>query len=499
MTAKKSILHYSLFCVLISGATVPVYAGIRVGNASRNQATAYQQVNAQVASVNMPAVAPAGTYSAGGPGATATGATGATDVLPELPIRVANPVLADSIARANADAVIDIAGLQSCANIYPGGEFAWDVPQFGNMVGQPDTCVAVVELRAVGQSQTGEDLVLARANLASGDAVKCNISDFPEQSYTLDAGNVLFPADAEPSMDDVIKIMNEEQKQDAALKIVAGAVIGGLGGNISGDNELGKDGLLGGGKSKTTNTIVGALGGAALMAGNAYAGKQAGDVILSTGVNAAAGAVVGNIAASGDSVLRIEDCEVDGVKTTCLWGVLATGKGDSSIGDDAYYNIKDGNAVVKENGAYVVKELASIKLEGNADKFVSDLTESELLTIASSNAYSLDKDEMTKSGTGSYLKISSAIEIKDKIPVMIKDVKDKSFGLKSSDWYKMKSTISADWVLARGNLGKAEPLPEGIDHYFAIEGQVQSLKKFFYLTLLNILNNHQLLNLVLLQ
>ena len=75
----------------------------------------------------------------------------------------------------------------------------------------------------------GTDAVLARANVATGDTVKCNISDFPEISYTADAGQVTFPADNAPTKDDVINVMNQEQKQNAGLKIAAGLVVGGRG------------------------------------------------------------------------------------------------------------------------------------------------------------------------------------------------------------------------------------------------------------------------------
>ena len=102
----------------------------------------------------------------------------------------------------------------------------------------------------------GKDVVLARANVAAGSGVKCNISDFPEADYTVDAQNVLFPADAEPTTEDVIKVLNEEQKQHAALKIAAGALVGGIGGNIAGKNDVGKDSLMGTDKGKMKGTLI---------------------------------------------------------------------------------------------------------------------------------------------------------------------------------------------------------------------------------------------------
>ena len=263
-------------------------AGIRVGNLSRNNAAAYQQVNE-----------------------LRYGTQAATTA---NPIPVANTVQAVDAPTSNGP--VD---MEKCSMIYPDGEFAMARPTLGRGMGGATTCTAVVEMRAIGAGPNGSDAILARANLAAGDAVECNISQFPDATYLPAAGEIEFPADAEPTIDDVIKIMNDEQKQNAGIKIAAGAILGGLGGNMAGANEPGSDGLLGGGKAKTQSTIIGALGGAALMAGNAYTGKVAGDTILSTGVNAAAGAVVGNIVATGDPVLRIEACTVDNKETKCLW------------------------------------------------------------------------------------------------------------------------------------------------------------------------------------
>ena len=147
--------------------------------------------------------------------------------------------------------------------------------------------------------------------IKKGDSMNCNISDFPEHSWLPEAAKVEFPSDTEPTREDVIAVMNEEQKQHAGLKILAGGLVAAVAGNAMGENDVGKDGIFGTSKSKLKSTAIGALGGAGLMAASSFGGKVGGDMIMSAGVNAAAGAVVGNMVASGDAVLRIEDCIVD--------------------------------------------------------------------------------------------------------------------------------------------------------------------------------------------
>ena len=273
-------------------------AGLRVGNLSRSNAAAYQQVNE----------------------------------MRNTAMNTANPIPTNGATAQAAETVSD--EMQQCPMIYPGGEFVWARPTVGRGVGGAATCTAVVEMRAVGAGLNGSDAVVARANLAAGDSVLCNISHFPKATYLPAAGDFEFPADTEPTPEDVVAVLNAEQKQNAGLKIAAATILGGLSGNIAGKNEPGNDGLLGGGKAKTSGTIIGALGGAALMTGSVYGGKVAGDMILSTGVNAAAGAVVGNIISGGDSVLRIEPCTVDGKQVKCLWGYIE--EYDNAEGKTAY-------------------------------------------------------------------------------------------------------------------------------------------------------------------
>lgn len=484
--------NYYLLSMLYALCSASADAAIRVGNASRNYAAGYQQVNAQREQIAAAAAA----------AATPTATTQSADAETNLPVRVANRELAQKLSRGETDSRVSIATLDSCAMVYPNGEFAWDSPTVGNGAGGASTCVAVVELRGYQMGLDGSDAVLARANLAAGDAVKCNISDFPEFSYTTDAAQVTFPADNEPTRADVVQVLNAEQKQNAGLRIAAGTVIGGLAGNAAGKNEIGSDSILGGGKHKTTGTIIGAISGAALMAGNAYSGKVAGDTILSTGVNAAAGSMIGNIAASGDSVLRIEDCKIPSItekpksnqeksdtsnntgsasatasasasattddkpaepqnkNSKCLWGVIR--KSTALSGKNAYYNTGDETTLVCNSDDTGCKQetLLNIKLEAYPNKDIEAVAKEGFEKVKADSAkqfYLTEKNEMKNGAnpdSAMYAKISSAtIATGTQIPAMIADVNDKAFGYKRSDWAKLKSDLSGHTILGRTSSG----------------------------------------------
>lgn len=469
--------NYYLLSMLYALCSASADAAVRVGNASRSYAAGYQQVNAQREQIAAAAAA------AAAPIAT----TQSADAETNLPVRVANRELAQKLSRGETDSRVSIATLDSCAMVYPNGEFAWDSPTVGNGAGGASTCVAVVELRGYQMGLDGSDVVLARASLAAGDAVKCNISDFPEFSYTADAAQVTFPADHEPTRADVVQVLNAEQKQNAGLRIAAGTVIGGLAGNAAGKNEIGSDSILGGGKHKTTGTIIGALSGAALMAGNAYSGKVAGDTILSTGVNAAAGSMIGNIAASGESVLRIEDCKIPDVpasteKTTaansdanadkkvtepqsknskCLWGVIR--KGTALSGKNAYYNTGDETTLVCESDDTGCKQetLLNIELAAYPNKDIDAAAKEgfEKITADSTKQFYLTEKNEMKNGinpdnSAIYARISNAtVATGTQMPAMIADVNDKAFGYKRSDWAKLKTDLSGHTILGRTSSG----------------------------------------------
>lgn len=419
-------------------------AGLRVGNLSRSNAAAYQQVNE----------------------------------MRNTAMNTANPIPTNGATAQAAETVSD--EMQQCPMIYPGGEFVWARPTVGRGVGSAATCTAVVEMRAIGAGLNGSDAVVARANLAAGDSVLCNISHFPKATYLPAAGDFEFPADAEPTPEDVVAVLNAEQKQHAGLKIAAATILGGLSGNIAGKNEPGNDGLLGGGKSKTSGTIIGALGGAALMTGSVYGGKVAGDMILSTGVNAAAGAVVGNIISGGDSVLRIEPCTVDGKQVKCLWGYIeehetATDKttayvsknnpkrfmvcsSDKEKGEEKceYKDLNTTGATI--NGCDSSQARRSDK--GKVD--LEDIFANDGFECA--NAKSCYKEGKMEELTSDYCDDSADIWIKlegtfaiisSKKAAMVVDVEDKPLGWKKSEWSKFVESFGKKEVVGRTGKGTA--------------------------------------------
>lgn len=449
--------NYYLLSMLYALCSVPADAGVRVGNASRSYASDYQQVNAQREQMAMASQTPIAT-------------TGSADAETNLPVRVANADLAQKLSRGESVGDTNVARLESCAMIYPNGEFAWDTPTAGMGAGGAQTCVAVVELRGFQMGADGQDVVLARANLAAGDSFKCNISEFPEYSYTVDAGNIVFPADAEPTKDDVVHVMNQEQKQNAGLKIAAGTIVMAVAGNMAGKNEVGQDGMFGTGKHKTQSTLVGGLTGAAIMTANAYGGKVGGDVALSAGVNAAAGGMVGNIMASGDSVLRIEDCKINGVSNSCLWGMIVSSQ---PITGNAYLNIDDGKTTIlcdSEDKNCTPQELVSIRLEAYPDNDLEEVTEKQFQTIKADATkqffYDSKKKEVSKtaiSDVGVYAKIKTAGVPGTRIAAMIPGVRDKTFGMKKSDWREWKRTHKNVKIYGRTAQGEAYDLPTQTD------------------------------------
>ena len=455
-------MHTSLFTALLGiVAGGDAYAAVRIGNATRNNyyaaQMAEQRAAQQFASVN----------------------------------QVSNSTADTPIATTERDIEsLQDAKLSACSSIYPNGEFAIARPTAGLGIGAGNMCVAVVELRMIGSNNASVSdpnkgyTVLARANVASGSSVKCNISEFPESSYTADAQNVLFPADAEPTVQDVIKVMNQEQKQNAGLKIAAGALIGAVGGNLSGKNDIGKDGLFGTSKSQVTNTVIGAVGGAAIGAGGAYAGKVGGDMIMSTGINAAAGGVVGNIMAAGDSVLRIEKCNVNGAETSCLWGYLVTGpdlksnisekpdllcKGDSTTDCYKYFiDLDDGQSVFRcdVNGAKCVlmNNLVSIRVNDGTTtggKPLEGMERKDLDALKNGDAFYMAEDKTMVPGLSTatshaYRLIESAkIDDGKKVPALIADFTDSTFGKKAADWRTWKSANSNAPIYYRNGDGSA--------------------------------------------
>ena len=485
MKNKKSVFYYSLIATLVYVAGADA-AGIRVGNLSRNNAQGYQQVN----EMRYNAVANTMAAQAAAVPAQPT----------DLPIHVANPEVAQQVRSADSNSPVSMAHLEQCSMIYPDGKFEWATPTAGRAAGGASTCTSVIEMRAFQAAPDGSDLVVARVNLPAGESIRCNISDFPESSYLTAAEQVEFPADHEPTMEDVVSVMDQEQKQDAGLKIAAGAVLFGVAGNMIGKNEPGKTGLLGGGEDKVKSTVVGALGGAALMVGHTQTGKVAGDTILSAGVNATAGAVVGNMVATGDAVLRIEDCIINGAKTSCLWGVAAkgtnfTGQGDTGTGSSGdvikagFYNIRtedtyvcdikkketNDRKIVEEFTNCIPRELISISLGCENGKSLETLQKERFNGACTDNRYELKIGEGLDADKGRYMtgpasadtytdttfiKIQSAKVADKKEPALIADVIDKPFGYRRTDWADVKKNLSSERIYLRNSQNEGYRLKE---------------------------------------
>lgn len=460
MKSTNIISKIAIFAVFATG--VSDYSNAAVRNKSRSYADAYNQVNAM-----------ANPY----PNA-ASAVVDSEPVLATLPVRVANAGLANKIARGDTSVGVTVNDLERCSMIYPGGEFAWDTPTAGLGRGTNAKCVAVVELVAANAASNGSDLVLARANVASGDSVRCNISDFPEAGYTTAVSDFIFPADNPPTMEDVVQVLNAEQRQNAGFKIAASAVVGALAGNVIGKNDAGHDGLLGTSQEKIKGSVIGAAIGTAIGAGSAYSGKVGGDIIMSTSVNAAAGGVMGNVMATGDSVLRVEKCKLlDDSESTCLWGYINTGD-TLETGKTAFYDIKDSITYVctANGGSYTgcqKETLTNITLKEYADKSIQDAKAEGFVKVTNTPdaQYCIKIDE---NGTGKptiehsndcnnggsvLAMISSARKMGQLLPAMIPNVPDKAFGLKEKDWKTIKKNEHGEYkVVGRGTKGEETKL-----------------------------------------
>ncbi|MBR0212137.1 MAG: hypothetical protein IJQ55_00880 [Alphaproteobacteria bacterium] len=289
---KLSLFSMILACV--SASPDVVYAG---PNSARSRADAYNQVSMlSYQQEYMDAMA------ANNPAATTASAT------ENLPVAVADKKLADAILHNTSTTTM--ADLDACAMLIPTGIFRWDIPEAGFRQEQKPQCVAVVEL----QARNGNSMeVLATTTVAAGDSIKCNIDSFPESGMNAAAlSRVELPADKAPTEDDVKQVMNQEQKQNAGLKIAAGALIAGVAGNMLAPKTAGDNKLFGTGKTRLLDTAIGATAGAGIMAASTYSGKVAGDTIKSTAVNAASGMIVGNMLAGtngGDSIIATTTCE----------------------------------------------------------------------------------------------------------------------------------------------------------------------------------------------
>ncbi len=431
---NKKILIFSFTSIL---ATITASdAALRVSNAARNQSNA--NYNPSYVGMNQNT---------------------------ELPIEIPDAEVRDAFlsSHSTADGIDE---LNACSMVYPNGEFNWDFPEMGIKKNTEATCVSVVELRTVKGTQ---DIVLARANLATGDTINCNISDFPAFSYTLDAGNVTFPSDTAPTIEDVTAVMNEEQKQNAGLKIAAGVIIGALGGNAGGSNDVGNTNLLGKDKGKIKGTLVGGLTGGAIMAGNTYAGKVGGDIILSAGVNAAAGGLVGNMTAMNNSALRIENCDIKGSNSKCLWGLLEESRA-ATTDETLFYNPSSSIGMICKGGANDEKtydfsncetnRLNDVVFSGNSKK-LSDMSNDDYEALAGTTRYKSSGTTLvldTNTEAAWYPLASATIPAGSPIPAMIAYDDTKVFGVKMTDWYEWRGKNPNAQMYHRGADGKVGEL-----------------------------------------
>ena len=488
MAHTKSVLYYSLLSALIM-MPWDSYSAMKISNKSRSYADAYNQVNEVRAAVAAPEVSSAHSDDLG-----VAGKTEDSSIVADLPIRVANQTLALQIARGESPTVT-VEQLSKCGAVYPNGEFVWDVPTAGTRSGANSQCTSVIEMRGYQMGAGGSDLVLARVNVAAGDSVQCNISAWPEHSYLPAAGTIEFPNDAEPTVEDVIQVMNQEQKQHAGIKIAAGAVLAAVAGNALGAKEVGKDSLLGTNKEKLQSTAIGAATGAAIMAGNVYGGKVAGDMILSAGVNAAAGGLIGNMAASGDSVLKIELCEYKAdnkdVEAASDVGPVETAEGEAAASDagsegkslggkknKAEKNKKEG----KDKSSTGQKCLWGVLLKRTEPDYN---TKAYFYDVADEDVYLCDKAEgfkkcelLKKETADILLEGYATVDGSDNYTGTLKDTKDEEYDLqkmaseqysKVPTSYSIKETPGSDSVVQKAmEPSSGAPNPKGDNRFVKI-------------------------------
>ncbi|MDR1071469.1 MAG: hypothetical protein LBL21_02410 [Rickettsiales bacterium] len=410
--------------------------------------------------------------------ASADAITGAAQVSGELPVRILELQLENEIRAGNH--AVTLADLEKCKFVYPNGSFAWGVPTMGTLDAGNPVCVAEVHLK-YGEG-VPSDTAVAVAYVAAGGSANCNIGDFPEDGYLPAVEQVTFPADREPTIEEVEKAMDKEQKQNAGIKALSAAVIGGAGMFFAaGDAGMGK---------KVAATAAGAAGMGGLAYASTQAGKVAGDTIMSAGMNAAAGAVVGNMSAGmaggGDSILLIKDCLNDDGKSNgqkCLWGYIATGgyrldchnntdvkkgscdasDGSTSIANtrDCWYN-KSGTVICKRRESSPITEAeksepyetvsnySNLKYDGSKDvSSMTDKTWVEYFKTSRENVGCFERGEnhYKKGGDTScgdanrFVKIDSGTKgAKHDLAMVVDFGKDGFFGTTMKDYNANKPT-----------------------------------------------------------
>ncbi len=402
----------------------------------------------------------------------------------ELPVEVEDKKIKEKILNNDPNAPT-AEELERCAMTDIRGVFKWGVPQSGARKNSKPQCVAVVDLVYTGPQMDFEDTsaakVLATTTVAAGDAIKCNIDEFPEEGYSIELENIEVPADDAPTLKDVEKVMDKEQTQNAGFKIAAAAIVGGLAGNMLGPKKSGDEKLLGTDKKQLGTTALGAGVAAGLMAASSYSGKVAGDTIKSTAVNATAGMIAGNMAAGlmgSNSVLATTKCTVkENNKTSekdCVPGRLATISTETINSEKDCYTNSNGSvlycksATQPETYERTNKSLANIVLEG-------DIT----LNPYGNNNFSgvetkclTDNNELTKCNTDGVranaeplYKIKSANTTNASRPgyAVFDKLPNKAFGYKVSDWEKLSKNTGMRYYLRNTNDQSVGTIMECID------------------------------------
>lgn len=392
---RERIYKTSLFALVLACATaMPVDAAVKTKNSNRSYASGYQQVNAMRYQQE---------YMDTASYATTASATA------NLPVAVDDQNLANAIL--NNESTVNVSELEACSMIYPNGVFKWAIPESGVRKNPTSQCVAVVNL-----IDANTNAVLATTTLAAGDIMKCNVDSFPVSGMIADLrfGKIEVPADAMPTEEDVIAVMNEEQKQNAGLKIAAGAIIAGVAGNLLAPKEAGaKQGKipLGTGATQLRDTAIAAAAGASIMAASTYSGKVAGDTIKSTAVNAASGMLVGNMLAGtngGDSIVATTKCTIGNSKAEydCIVGNV------EQISDETDWQESNKVYLTSGENAEILKcdtsfkncspeaglRLLDIKVEaeGNNGPFLlKDVLKNESDKLAKTVRYTEKKDDTT--------------------------------------------------------------------------------------------------------
>ncbi len=390
--------------------------------------------------------------------------------------------VARTVTNANGETIsVSNEEFDRCASIYPGGVFDWATPTAGTKSGGGATCVALVEMRSYKNPNSPTYTVLANDYVAAGDSVKCNIDYF--RNLTLAGREFVYPADNPPTIADVESVMAQEQKSNAGFKILGAALVGGIGGNLLGKPELGNDSMLGLGADKLKTTAIGAGAAAALMTASTQSNDyKTGTVILSTGVNAAAGAVAGNLAATGDDVLKIADCPDTGALNgkKCLYGVFERKPNDPNMKDKAdegytwYYNLTSHNMVeCKDEKPYSCNSisLSNVKFENekcetkcNDDIKIDECQKCLETQFTNSDKYQICDKKMVKKveandckvkDSSEYIKIAKGNPAGRRSPAMIVfNEPDKLFGYKYADWSKLKTEKYSNVAVydVRGNV-----------------------------------------------